>query len=297
VSGGRKKKQVHEEHENHERWLVSWADFMTLLFAFFVVMYAVSRVDTKRVVEAEQSVRWAMHFEGEGGVSKMAIFDGPPSEGGPIINMAGGGVMGLDEQAAVEDVRRRVENRVRPFVMQRSAGPAVVAVVVEGHRVTVRLAASEFFDPGQAALRPQALPVVDALAQELVPLGRPIAVEGHTDETPVSGARWRDNWDLSAARAATVVSYLQDAHGASPPLLSAVGRADTRPAAAGDDEASRELNRRVELILELDVKQLRRKSAERAPEASGPETPGAAEPPEAHAPEPAPGTSDAPDAP
>jgi chemotaxis protein MotB len=254
VSGRRKKKEVHEEHENHERWLVSWADFMTLLFAFFVVMYAVSRVDNDRVAQAEQSVRWAMHMEGEGGVTKMPLFRGPPSDGGTLIATDGGGAIAITQEEFIESVRRRVENRVRPFVMQKDKGPAVVRVLVEGDRVTVRLAAAEFFDPGQAVLRPQALPILDAIAAELVPLGRPLQVEGHTDDLPVQGTRFRDNWELSASRAATVVSYLHGAHGAPPGLLSAVGRADTRPFATGGDDAARELNRRVELVLELDLK-------------------------------------------
>ena len=71
------KRQHHEEHENHERWLVSYADFITLLFAFFVVMYAVSAVDQKRVVEIERAVRFAMHFQGTGGLAEMPLFKGP----------------------------------------------------------------------------------------------------------------------------------------------------------------------------------------------------------------------------
>ena len=120
MAGGRKKKQVHEEHENHERWLVSWADFMTLLFAFFVVMYAVSRVDSKRVSAAQQSVRWAMHMGGEGGVTKLQLFDGPPSEGGVILDMSGG-QMGIAPEQAVQEIRHRIERRVRPFVLQRGS--------------------------------------------------------------------------------------------------------------------------------------------------------------------------------
>jgi chemotaxis protein MotB len=264
---GRKKKQVHEEHENHERWLVSWADFMTLLFAFFVVMYAVSRVDTTKVAQAQESVRWAMHMGGEGGVTKMHLFEGPPAEGGTVHGL-GGGVMGQSEEQLIETLRRRVEARVRPFILARgSRAPPAVVVNVEGDRVTVRLAAGEFFDPGQAALRPQALPVVDAIAGELVPLGRPLRVEGHTDETPIQSGRFRDNWDLSASRAATVVSYLQAAHRAEPALLAAVGLADTRPLVAGDDEASRSLNRRVEIVLELDLKEPAHRRAAEAPAA------------------------------
>ncbi|HET7753502.1 MAG TPA: flagellar motor protein MotB [Anaeromyxobacteraceae bacterium] len=251
----KRRHEEHEaEHENHERWLVSYADFLTLLFAFFVVMYSVSRVDQKRVVEAERSMRWAMHFEGEGGVSRMAMFDGPPSDGGSVMNMTGGALV-LDQQQLVEHLRRRIESRVRPFLMERPTGRPTVTVVVDGKRVSVRLAAAEFFDPGQAMLRPQVLPILDAIASEIVPLGRPLQVEGHTDDSPVAGNRFRDNWELSASRAATVTSYLEQAHRADPRLLRATGYAATRPISSADDPEARELNRRIELVVELDFEE------------------------------------------
>jgi chemotaxis protein MotB len=96
------------------------------------------------------------------------------------------------------------------------------------------------------------LPVLDAIAEEVVPLKRPLRIEGHTDESPVEGGRYRDNWELSAARAATVTSYIERAHHAQPELLSATGLAATRPIAQGDTAEAREMNRRVELVVELD---------------------------------------------
>jgi chemotaxis protein MotB len=82
------KRESPEEHENHERWLVSYADFITLLFAFFVVMYSVSRVDNKRMIDVVKSIKFAMHYKGQGGVDAMPIFDGPASEGGCMANLA-----------------------------------------------------------------------------------------------------------------------------------------------------------------------------------------------------------------
>jgi chemotaxis protein MotB len=246
------KKHKHEEHENHERWLVSYADFMTLLFAFFVVLYAVSRVDNKRLIQAADSIKWAMHFSGTGGTGALPIFDGPPTEGGgPALRSGRAKVE--EQREAIEMLRKKLEKRVRPFVMERQSKP-VVSVVVEGRKLTVRLAATEFFDPGQATLRPQILPVLDAVAEELVPLNRLVRAEGHTDETPLGNDRWRNNWELSAARAATVVTYLEQAHGAKPEMLAAVGLGSAHPLARGDTPEAREKNRRVELVLELDPK-------------------------------------------
>ncbi len=245
-----KKKHKHEEHENHERWLVSYADFMTLLFAFFVVMYAVSRVDNKRLTQAAESIKWAMHMAGTGGTGALPIFDGPPSEGGGPA-MQTGSMNQRAEQKAIEMLRKKLEKRVRPFVMDRNASPGV-AVLLEGRRLTVRLAATDFFDAGQAALRPQALPVLDAIASELVPIDRMLRAEGHTDETPLGSERWRNNWELSAARAATVVTYLEQAHQAKPEKLAAVGLGSAHPLSTDGSQTARERNRRVELVLELD---------------------------------------------
>ena len=241
-----------EEHENHERWLISYSDFVTLLFALFVVLYAVSRVDNKRLIQAADSIRWAMHFAGTGGTGALPIFDGPPSEGGgPALNS--GAAAGERERKAIELLRTRIEKRVRPFVIDQM-GPTKVTVSLEGRRLAVRLAATEFFDPGQAALRPQCLALLDAVADELMPLERLIRVEGHTDQDPIASDRFRNNWELSAMRAATVVTYLEQAHHARPELLAAVGLGSTHPVADGATPEGRERNRRVELVLELSPK-------------------------------------------
>jgi len=247
----RKKHPHHEEHENHERWLVSYADFITLLFAFFVVMYSVSRVDNKKLQQVTQSIKWAMHMGGTGGVGQMPIFEGPPSEGGGIAGMAGSRTVTPEQRQAIEAFRRKIENRVRPYIMEK-AGNVAVTVEIDDRLVKVRLAAGEFFDPGASVLRPQVLPVLDALAEELAPTGRPMQVEGHTDDQPVGGTRFRDNWELSAARAAAVTSYLERAHKVDPRLLTASGYSDTRPMVRADTAQAREVNRRVEITLELE---------------------------------------------
>ncbi|HUK66224.1 MAG TPA: flagellar motor protein MotB [Anaeromyxobacteraceae bacterium] len=248
------KKKHEEEHENHERWLVSYADFMTLLMAFFVVMYSVSKVDNKRLSQAAESIKWAMHFGGNGGVGQMPIFDGPLSEGGNVMGMAGGAVT-AEDITGLENLKQKIAEAVEAFVLQAHGSQSAVTVAIEDQHVVVRLAAADFFDPGQAVLRPQIVPVLDAIAGEIVPLKRPMRIEGHTDDTPVTGTRYRDNWELSAARAATVASYLERAHHAAPGLLSATGFADTRPIAEGDTADARELNRRIEIVVELALQQ------------------------------------------
>ena len=91
----------HEEHENHERWLVSYADFITLLFAFFVVLYSISRVDNKRMAQVQQSIKFAMHFKGTGGIDQLPMFEGPPVDGGKCWRESG-----FDEHPRPSGARR-----------------------------------------------------------------------------------------------------------------------------------------------------------------------------------------------
>ncbi len=243
------RKHKHEEHENHERWLVSYADFITLLFAFFVVMYSISRVDNKKVMQAAQSVQWALHFSGTGGVGAMPIFEGPPSEGGCAANTGPSATSTPQAKKAAETLRRRIEKRLKPFLQERSTA-STVAVEIANGKLNIRLSAARFFDPAQAALRPEALPVLDAIGDELAGLGRPLRVEAHTDDSAVKG-RFRNNWELSAERAVTVVSFLEAGHGIKGSMLAAAGMGSSRPLASNATPEGRDANRRVELVVEL----------------------------------------------
>ncbi len=247
------KKKHEEEHENHERWLVSYADFITLLFAFFVVMYSVSRVDNKRMVQVVQSIKFAMHFKGSGGVGELPIFDGPPSEGGCVTNLGTErkNTNATADLQAVEGLRKRLDKKLRHFVDTRKDISSAVVVVAEGRRLTVRLSASHFFDPARAAIRPEMIPVLDVIATELGSLHRKVRIEGHTDAGSVGSGRFRDNWDLSASRAAAVASYVAHAGEIEAPLLAAVGFASTHPLTSNATAVGREANRRVEMVLEI----------------------------------------------
>lgn len=245
------KKEIHEEHENHERWLVSYADFMTLLMAFFVVMYSVSRVDHKRMIDVVKSIKFAMHFKGQGGVDAMPIFDGPASEGGCMANLADAERPSQKQVEAIEAMRRRMEKKFKGFLLEKPGMTTSVSLHIEGKKLMVRLSVAHFFDPAAAALRPEVMPVLDVVASELGKMRRPVRVEGHTDDVPPVTSRYRDNWDLSASRAASVTSYIERAHRIPANLLSAAGYGDSRPVASNDTPQGRELNRRIDLVLEV----------------------------------------------
>lgn len=244
------KKHKHEEHENHERWVISYADLVTLLFALFVVLYASSRVDTNKLAQTSESMRWALHFKGEGGVNRLAIFRGPPTEGGCVTNLGTTPTNTSQQRKLVEDARRKLEKALKPWLMQREKNPAVT-VELENGKLRLRLAAMHFFDPASAALRPEALAVLDAIGAELEAGGQLIRVEGHTDDGAISSSKFRTNWDLSAARAATVVSYLEQGHRIDPSRLTAAGLGSSHPLVSNDTPENRELNRRIEVVLEV----------------------------------------------
>ena len=124
-------------------------------------------------------------------------------------------------------------------------------IETERDRLTVRLSASHFFDPSQAAIRPEMIPVLDVIADELVTLDMPLRIEGHTDDTRVGAGRFRDNWELSTSRAAAVASYVQIAHNMDGKLLSAAGYGSTRPLVEGTTAAAHEANRRVEMVVQF----------------------------------------------
>jgi len=231
-----KKHEVHEEHENHERWLVSYADFITLLFAFFVVLYAISSVDQKKVRQVESAVRWALHVKGTGGGGELPLFK-EPDLGSTTLRVLPS-ELGGPQQAKLVQVLRRLQ---RP-------GSDRLLVEVEGRKVTVRMPASQVFLPGGAELLPSAIPTIDLVMGELGALARPIRIEAHTDSTR---ARRMSNWDLSALRAATVVRYVESAGLAGHNMLSLTGFADTRPLDSGDSDKARDKNRRLEFVVEL----------------------------------------------
>ena len=246
-----KKREHAEEHENHERWLVSYADFMTLLFAFFVVMYSVSRIDQKRMVDVVKAIKFAMHYKGTGGADQLPIFEAPVSNEGGCVTGIGEQRPNRQEIEAVEAVRRKIEKKLKGILLERPENPPTVLMHTEGRKLMIRLSAARFFDPSQAAIRPEVIPVLDAIAIELAQFRRPIRIEGHTDDQTAARTRFRDNWDLSASRAASVASYMQGAHHIEGRMLSAAGRGSAWPIADNNTALGRETNRRVELVVEV----------------------------------------------
>jgi chemotaxis protein MotB len=233
----RKRKQRPEEHDNRDRWLVSYADFITLLFAFFVVMYAISTVDQRRVQQVQQSVRWALHVAGEGKSGELRVFPKTPRAGAPEVSVIEK-LHPLSGPAHLERMRQSLERRLGRGG-GRPGAPAPVLVQIDGRRLVVRVAAFALFDRGSAVLAPGALPTLDGLLAELAKASLPVRIEAFADDA----AKSSDNWTLASARAGAVARYVA-ASGALPSkLLTVVAHGE-----AGLGESPQ----RVDFVLELD---------------------------------------------
>ena len=247
---GRRRRRE-EEHDNHERWLVSYADFITLLFAFFVVMYSLSSVNEGKYRVLSDSLVQAFRnvtVNDSGEQIELPRVSVLPTR--PITQAAPPATERVADQR-----RRETAQRMRNMAdeIRRVLSPLTQAGqvnVTEGaFGVSVEINASLLFAPGDSALGREAVAALNAVAQVLAPAPFPITVEGHTDNIPISTFRFPSNWELSAVRASTVARLFID-NGVSPDRLTAAGYADQRPVAGNDSEAGRSRNRRVTVLIE-----------------------------------------------
>jgi chemotaxis protein MotB len=239
------RKKKHAEHVNHERWLVSYADFITLLFAFFVVMFAVSQVDSKRVGRFTEAFSKAVGedmFPGRGTSllpEGQAIPEAAPEE-------KEGGAAELPEEL------KRVKEKLAQLASLNGDALAGLLVIQKRNELVLRLSDSVMFESGDDRLKAPALAMIHTLAPELAARSVDVRVEGHTDDRPISNARYRSNWDLSTARATAVIVRLS-AEGIPDARLAAAGYGQFRPVAPNTSEEGRKQNRRVDLVVAVSV--------------------------------------------
>ena len=223
------------EQDNHDRWLVSYADFITLLFAFFVVMYAISQVNESKYKVLSDALLQA--FKPDTGTPQR-----PSTEGAAPGETSGRGPAG-EGNGGMEAIARDLINALDPLVKGGQ-----VRVTESGLGVAVEINSSVLFASAEAELQPVAQPVLRSVAQVLGPLPNDVQVEGHTDNAPIETVRYPSNWELSSARASSVVRLFNDAGVASVRLV-AVGYADTRNIAPNTTPQGRSQNRRVTIMV------------------------------------------------
>ena len=232
-------KKKHEEHENHERWLVSYADFITLLFAFFVVMYSISSVNEGKFRTVSDSIKAALNpiVSPASTAMPFTIGQNKAVTVNPTIDT-------IKEPAVrrLREIMRSLKNETKLDIIQ-------VKELANGD-IVLTLPDTVLFRTGEAVLRPEARPFIQAISEVLIELDRHVRVEGHTDNVPISTAQFPSNWELSATRAVTVVRTLSELYGLPADHLTAVGHADSRPLADNLTPEHRAKNRRVELVVQ-----------------------------------------------
>lgn len=229
------RKKKHEEHANHERWLVSYADFITLLFAFFTSMYAISSVNEGKFRILSESLSIAFN---PSLYTSNRVMEGPRFVKEQRSNMEQiASTKSTNNYQKIQSVLKKLESDKR------------LSLIVDEQRITIRLTESSLFEGGTDRLLPEAYPVLDEIAVVLKELPNSLRVEGHTDNIPVRTAQFPSNWDLSSARAIRILKFFFEKHGFDPAKLSAVGYGEFRPVETNDTPIGRARNRRVDIMV------------------------------------------------
>jgi chemotaxis protein MotB len=249
------RKQKHEEHENHERWLVSYADFITLLFAFFVVMYAISSINEGKYKVLSDSIVEA--FKNAPTSEKIIYVQAPMPQnavesGKPIPQIIPMQKPEAPSPAEIERQQRRESMKSVATDILKVMDPLVrggqVKVTESNRGIAVEINASLLFETAKADLNQESMSVLTAVAKVLAKDTHQIQVEGHTDNLPINSPIFPSNWELSAARASSVIR-LFEAHGVSGERMVAIGYADKRPVDDNATPEGRARNRRVTVMI------------------------------------------------
>src|SRR5581483_877153 len=250
VMARRRRPFVEDEHEKHDRWLVSYSDFITLLFAFFVVMYAISTLNEGKYRVLSDALGQAFRRDPVVSAQTMGMSPinrttaGPPPVR-PILR-APDPLRKAQEQKLLK-LADNISEALKPLVQ---AGQVRLTRLPRG--LAVEINASVLFAPGQAMLQPGSIAGLTAVAQVMANADNAVQIEGHTDNVPMGSVHYPSNWELSAARASSVVR-LFEANGVAAHRLTAIGYADNRPVEQNDTPEHRARNRRVTLLILADT--------------------------------------------
>jgi chemotaxis protein MotB len=243
-------------HANHERWLVSYADFITLLFAFFVVMFATSQTDKAKASQVSDAVTKALDH---GGVTAMVheILGGTVDERGQgNAQMRGpGGTHNAAKEPKPKPLPPPEVAELLPSMkylsgeLQDEIKAGKIEMRLEPRGLVISLRQAAFFPSAGDSVEPASYPSIQKVAAVLRDLPNPVRLEGHTDSVPIHTARFRNNWALSAARSIAMLDVLSNRFQLSAERFSVAGYADTAPVDSNDTEEGRAHNRRVDIVV------------------------------------------------
>ncbi len=239
-------RRKHPEHVNHERWLVSYADFITLLFAFFVVLFASSQTDKKKQIKLAEAMQSAF--------TPLGTFDAH-SKTPPLTDINAAAItkatltplLPTTSTETLEQTKARLTKLLAEQVAAGHIPPGGMTMRITPDGLVISLHEAGFFPSGSAEVRAASVPMLTILATTL-PAG-PLRVEGHTDDVPIHTAQFASNWELSTARSTAIARLLLEHGPINPVNLSAAGYAEFHPVASNATEDGRTQNRRVDIIL------------------------------------------------
>ena len=240
-------------HENHDRWLVSYADFITLLFAFFVVMFASSQADKSKAKQMSDSVKSAFE-EGHFSATVATILGGTVDDkgkGNAQRRGAGGEVrttppVSLEREKLAELIPSM--QRLTTDLKQEIA-EGKIQLSLEERGLVISLKQAAFFPSGEDSVAENSLASIEKVAEVIKKIPNPVRLEGHTDAIPIHNSRYRSNWELSAARSIAMLEILDTRFGVPRMQMAISGYADSKPVASNDDEGGRAQNRRVDILI------------------------------------------------
>jgi chemotaxis protein MotB len=262
------RRRRHEDHANHEAWAIPYADLMTLLLAFFVVMYAISSVNEGKYRVISEALNSAFSgTQSNAGAMRMEYSQpsaGPSSPGGlPLTSNRAAPLIAMskpkpkpdasEDPAEAERAAGRAQQleKVAESIEKAMSGLIKEGLVVVRRKddiVEVELRTDILFPSGSSQLTTQAHGVIERMGEALRPFPNELTVAGHTDDRPINTLEFPSNWELSSARAATVVHLLTE-RGVSPKRLTVVGHGEQDPVQPNDTEAGRNQNRRVVMTI------------------------------------------------
>jgi chemotaxis protein MotB len=233
-----RRKKNDEEHENAERWLLTYADLITLLLAFFIMMYTFSKQDAQKYQEVAGHLKAI--FSGGSGVA----YKGAGSSGTAILEVGSKGTQS-------DDIKKQLEQQVKTSA-SNNGNQDNISIFSDQRGIVIRIMDKAFFDEGKAELRERARNALDKIIPIVGQINNHISIEGHTDNVPINTNEFKSNWELSVKRSTEVVRYFIEKGGILPRRISASGYAEYRPLASNDTPTNRALNRRIEIIVARD---------------------------------------------
>jgi chemotaxis protein MotB len=244
-------RRSHRSRISHERWLVSYADFITLLFAFFVVLYAFAKADEAKQVEISAAISAA--FQSLGLFPGAALHptrhshpDAGTNSAAPPMN-----IVVAEEMVAPPQIRQNLEKLQHQLEQTLTGEIARHTIDIHMGRdgLVISLREAGFFQSGSADPRPGTLGTLRQIAQSLGKTGYEVRIEGHTDNVPIHNSQFDSNWELSTARATGIARLFLQLHAIPPDHLSAAGYAEYHPVASNATAEGRAMNRRVDLVV------------------------------------------------